>query len=125
MLERSELRSLILCNFKIQRQSTTAVVDLENTAVDLEDQGNDLIACLNDLEVGGPLVRVILVPSEFNMNDFVCLKADLQASFDRLQTAMNTHYEKISNASKSLEKEKSSPNIYKQDGKTYFTTHIT
>lgn len=67
------------------------------------DQSSNLIACLNDLEVGGPRVRVLLAPHHFNMGEFVCYKAELQASFERLQNAMNIHYEKISRASKSLE----------------------
>jgi hypothetical protein len=85
------------------------------------DQSNDLIACLNDLEVGGPPIRVFLVASELNMNEFVCLKADLHASFERLQAAMNLHYEKISRASKSLEKDDFNPLSY--DGWFHITIY--
>lgn len=86
-----------------QKRSRQSVDLDEPPQVVGDDQSSNLIACLNDLEVDGPPVRVILAPTEFKLDEFVCYKADLQANFERLQSAIHSHYEKVSRASKSLE----------------------
>jgi hypothetical protein len=45
------------------------------------------------------------MPNSFSPSEFTCQKLDLLGRYDRLQNAMNEYYEKLSNASKSLEKD--------------------
>ena len=50
-------------------------------------------------------IAVRVMPSTFSPSEFVCQRVDLLKAYDKLHAAMNDHYERIKNATKSLERD--------------------
>jgi hypothetical protein len=93
-------------------EETSKWIKDEQLEDDLQDESKYLIMSASDLKKGQKYKVKIVLPNDsktFTPNDYVtCQKLYLLASYERLQTAMNSYYEKIANASRSLEK--NSPN---------------
>ena len=50
-------------------------------------------------------IQVRVMPSTFSPGEFVCQRVDLLKAYDKMHAAMNDHYERIKNATRSLERD--------------------
>lgn len=80
-----------------KREETSKWIEKE-----FEDNDEHKETLSNDIQVGTN-VKVRILPTTLTLIDFVCQRLDLLKSYDKLQSSMNEHYEKLKNASRSLE----------------------
>lgn len=91
--------NLTLCDSR-RREETS------NWIKDLDEHDEDKFKLFTNLSVDQKSVLVRVLSSGFSPCGFLCQRIELKSSYEKLQMAMNDYYQKIADASKSLEKEK-------------------
>ncbi|RNA34277.1 hypothetical protein BpHYR1_029812 [Brachionus plicatilis] len=92
--------NLTLCDSRRREQTS-------NWIKDLDEHDEDKFKLYTNLNADEKSVPVRVLSGGFTPSEFLLQRIELKGSYEKLQVAMNEYYQRIVDASKSLEKEKS------------------
>ncbi|CAF0857163.1 unnamed protein product, partial [Brachionus calyciflorus] len=92
--------NMTLCESRRREETSNWIKDLD------ENEEEKILMIYSNLDCDQKSVRVRVLPYGFSPSEFLCQRLELKNSYEKLQTVMNDYYQKIINASKSLERDK-------------------